>query len=52
MDKNFHMGYPIADVVANINYISSIPTGKVVDKPVVKVKTISRKKPMFIRRTK
>ena len=52
MDKNFHMGYPMSSIVADINNMSKIPTGRVVDKPVVKVKSISRKKPMFIRRTK
>ncbi len=52
MDKNFHMGYTMGDIIEDMNRVKTTPTGVVNAKPVVKVKTIIRKKPMFIRRTK
>ena len=53
MDKNFHMGYTTEDIIKDINKLSTVCTGIVVNKPKSKVKSINKKgRPIFIRRAK
>lgn len=53
MDKNFHLGYTMSDIIDDINRIQKVPTGTIQPKSKVKVKTINKQmRPMLVRKAR